>query len=139
MVKRWISVDEVMVIELSDVGLGKHARAQLREYFEEIKKKEAEDVLEIPLMVEKALDENSGCIILIDSTDQQFMEEVVSKVLDIETNKRKPVQKLIVNKESESENMFKRRVQEAARENAEKLAAKISRKGSNPDYRENIN
>lgn len=130
------SVDKVAVIELGDIELAKHATAQLREYFQQIKSEEVEDVLEVPLTLQKVLDDCSGCILLIDSTDQRFTEEVVSKVLDIETDRRKPIQKLIVEKDKESRQAFRKRSQEAARENAEKLAGKIENTGSRTDYEE---
>jgi len=119
-------VDKVGVIELGDTGLGRHATAQLREYFQDIEREEVEDLLEIPLKLEELLERNSGCLLLIDSTEQRFTEEVISKVLDIEMDKGKPVQKMIVEKQKESREAFEDRTQEAARENAEKLAAKIN-------------
>ena len=127
---------EIVVIELGSIGLGKHATAQLREYFQEIKKEEVEDVLEIPLTLQRSLEDCSGCMLLVDSTEQKFTEEVVSKVLDIETDKRKPVQKLIVEKHNESRQAFRERAQEQARENAEKLAGKIENRNSKTSYEE---
>lgn len=128
-------MDKVAVIELGDREMARHATAQLRESFGEIEREKVEEILEIPLKLEKLLDRNSGCLLLIDSTDQRFVNEVISKVLDLEIEKKKKVQKLIVEKQKESEQAFKKRIQEAARENAEKLAEKIRENPANR-YRE---
>jgi 6,7-dimethyl-8-ribityllumazine synthase len=127
---------EVAVLEVSDLELGKHARAQLKDYFEEIEVEEVSKVTEVPWTLEKLLERNKGAILLIDGTEQEYMHQAVGKVLDVEMDADKPVQKLILEKENESQELFKDRAQEAARENAEKLADKIKNSGEEEKYEE---
>ena len=127
---------EVAVLEVSDLDLGKHAMAQLKDYFDEIEIEEVSKVTEIPWTLEKLLERNRGVILLVDGTEQQYMHQAVGKVLDVEMEADKPVQKLIVEKENESMEAFTDRAQEAARENAEKLAGKIENTNSKTGYDE---
>lgn len=117
---------KVAVMELGDIELGRHATAQLREYFDDIEKRKVEDILEIPYLLDKKLQNVQGIILLIDSTEQKYVEQTVDKVWDIEIDHSKPVQKLIVQKQDESRQVFRERAQEAARENAEILTEKIT-------------
>lgn len=116
---------DVAVLEIGSLDLTKHATAQLREHFREIDKDEVEDVMEVPYRVNKMLETSSGAILLIDSTDQKFTEQVVEKILDIEIEKDKPIQKLVLENQNESQEAYRKRAQEATRENAEKIADKI--------------
>ncbi|MFB6115380.1 MAG: hypothetical protein ABEK04_03730 [Candidatus Nanohalobium sp.] len=118
-------MDKVGVLEVGDLELGKHATAQLREYFEDIDKQEVKRATEIPYKLNEVLADAKGVIVLIDATDEKYMDQVVDKILDVEMKRDKPVQKLFVEKADESQETFQRRAQEAARENSEKLADKI--------------
>lgn len=118
-------MDKVGIIEVEDLDLGKHADAQLRDYFEEIDSEKIRRPTEVPFRLNELLKETDGVIVLIDSTGQRYMEQVVQKIMDVEMERGKPVQKLIVEKENESLENFRKRAQEAARENSEKLADKI--------------
>lgn len=118
---------DVAVLEIGDLELTKHATAQLREHFQDIEKDEVESVTEVPYRVNRMLENSSGAILLIDSTDQRFTDQMVKKLLDIEIEKDRPVQKLVLENQNESRETYKRRAQEATRENAEKLADKIKK------------
>lgn len=125
---------DVAVLEVSDLELGKQAMAQLRDYFDDIEVEEVSKVTEVPWTLEKLLERNQGAILLVDGTDQEYMHQAVGKVLDVEMEADKPVQKLIVEKENESQEKFRDRAREAARENAEKLADKIKNSGTEENY-----
>lgn len=116
---------DVAILEVSSLDLGKHARAQLRDYFEEIEQEKVSKVTEVPWKLEKMLKNSKGAVLIIDSTEQEYMHQAVDKVLDVEMKAEKPVQKLLLEKEHESKEAFQKRAEEAARENAEKLAVKI--------------
>lgn len=117
------------IIELGDLELTKHARAQLRDYFEDLELEEVDRATDIPYKLEKMLDSTEGVILLVDSTDQRFMDSVVKEILEIEREKSRPVQKLLLEKGNESEQNYRKRAQESAREDAEKLAGKIKNLG----------
>lgn len=118
-------MDKVGIIQVEDLDLGKHADAQLRDYFEDIQSEKIRRPTEIPFRLNELLKETQGVIVLIDATGERYMDQVVKKIMDVEMERGKPVQKLIVEKENESMEKFQKRTQEAARENAEKLADKI--------------
>jgi|APHM01.1.fsa_nt_gi hypothetical protein len=118
-------MDKVGIIQVEDLDLGKHSDAQLRDYFEDIQSEKIRRPTEIPFRLNELLKETEGVIVLIDATGERYMDQVVKKIMDVEMQRGKPVQKLIVEKENESMEKFRKRTQEAARENSEKLADKI--------------
>lgn len=122
---------EAGIIELGDLDLKKHARAQLRDYFEKLDIEEVHRAVDIPYKLDKMLESSKGVILLIDSTGQRFMDPVMKEVLEIEREKSKPVQKLFLEKDNESRQNYAKRAQEATREDAEKLAGKIKNLGDN--------
>ncbi|MFB6175528.1 MAG: hypothetical protein ABEJ87_06195 [Candidatus Nanohalobium sp.] len=124
------------MLEVSNLELGRHATGQLRDYFDDIVSEEVSKVTEVPWTLEKLLEDSRGAILLVDATDQAYMHEAVDKVLDVEMDAGKPVQKLILEKQNESKEAFKSRAQEATRENAEKLADKIKNSGKDRNYEE---
>lgn len=119
-------MDKVAVVELDDLDLGRHASSQLRDYFEDIEKRKVREATEIPFVLDQMLEDSQGAVLLVDTTDQKYIEQVVDKVLQIEMETGKPVQQLLLEKENESQEVFEDRAQSDTREQAEILADKVN-------------
>jgi len=117
---------KVAVLELDDLELGKHATSQLRDYFEDIEKRKVRKATEIPFVLDQMLEDAQGAVLLVDTTEQKYMEQVIDKVLEIEMEKGKPVQQLLLEKEDESREAFQERSRSETREQAEILADKVN-------------
>lgn len=116
---------DIALFEVGDLDMGKHAYAQLREYFEDIRKNDLTEVTEVPWKLDSELQQADGAIVLVDLSEASFAEQAVKKILDIETERKKPVQKVFVEKKKENREAFRDRAHRRARENAEKLAEKL--------------
>jgi tryptophanyl-tRNA synthetase len=107
----------VLVIDSTDLDLGKHAYSQMKDFGVDAEVVEI-DGLDAPRRMSRS-DEK---VLFIFDTGQNFAEQVVGKVLDLEEEIH--VEKVFVEQEDESQEVFERRAKNRTREKAEKLAEK---------------
>ncbi|MFB6180404.1 MAG: hypothetical protein ABEJ93_00860 [Candidatus Nanohalobium sp.] len=84
--------------------------------------------VDAPLELSNKLEEAEAAVLIIDLTNQRYVEQAVKKAIDLEVEKNKPVQKILVKKENESKERFQDRAEEKTREQAEKLAHRTNKK-----------
>lgn len=108
----------VAVIDSTGMDLGKHAYSQMKDFGvnPEVIKTEA---LNAPREVSRG--DHQHFLLILDSSER-FVEQVIGKILDLEEEVN--VDKVILEKKNEGQEVFEKRAQRKTMEKAEKLAEK---------------
>lgn len=107
----------VVVIDATELDLGKHAYSQMKDFGVDAEVLNVE-ALDVPREISRRDEE----ILLILDTDVKFAEQIVGKVLDLEEDRY--IEKVFIEKSGGRE-VFERVSRRKTREKAEKLAEKI--------------
>jgi hypothetical protein len=107
----------VVVIDSTDLDLGKHAYSQMKDFGVDPEVIQTE-ALDVPRIISRTEEE----VLLIMRTDTEFSEQIVGKVLDLE--EKKYVEKVFLEKSGGRE-VFQREARRETREKAEKLAEEV--------------
>jgi uncharacterized UPF0160 family protein len=109
----------VVVIDSTDLDLGKQAYSQMKDFGVDPEVVQTE-ALNIP----RTISEKEGRYFLVAlDTSEEFAEQIVAKVLDLEEDNH--VVKVFIKKENESREVFERKAKSLTREKAEDLAEKV--------------
>lgn len=109
----------IEVLDASGMELGKYSYSQLQEFGLNSHSKEVE-MLDVPRKIVES-DANTFLVILMQKED--FIDQVVEKILDLEEDVR--IKKVILDKSGESREIFKKRSEQRAREAAEQLVEEL--------------
>ena len=109
----------VLIIDSTDMDLGKHAYSQMRDFGTDAKVEKIE-----PLDTPRKIAKTEEKVLLILDTEVKFAEQIVGKVLDLEEEKH--VEKVFLEKDNESRESLMRKAKSKTREKAEKIAEEES-------------
>lgn len=110
----------VLVIDSTGGEIGKSSYTQLKEFGLEVELKKV-DFLDVPGVLKRS---DADSYLVICDMAENYNEPVVEKILELELEKG-IVEKVFLDSEGESKEMFERRAQRKSNEAAEELAEKL--------------
>lgn len=112
----------VSVIDTTEHDFGKHCYSQIKEFDHEVAVRD-EKLLDVPGIMSRS---DYEAFIVIINKDNDFVDQTLGKIIDVEVQTDSIVKKLVLDSSDESQEAFVRRGRRAAGEIAEKLCKNIS-------------
>jgi hypothetical protein len=111
---------DALILDTTGEDFGKHAYSQMAEFNVEVETREVK-LVDVPGVISRS---DAESYLVICDVEERFIEEVIDKVLELEMRKG-VIEKLFLDSEGESQEVFRRRARREAGEAAERLAEKI--------------
>lgn len=117
---------EVGIVELEDEKeLGKHAKVQLQQLDATVKHVKVDQFMDAPGEAQRLSEEVDAVLVLADVTREKYVREAIESLLKVEVDSRKPLLKVVEEKDGQDRHSYAEHLQEEARRRSEEIVSKL--------------